>query len=183
MKMKILLLSMVLISGCARSRNYQDEQSYYRSDSSANKSASVAKVEKMGQPKKKMIVLPFMNDTPFGDQELGTAASDELMRLLRGGRKVVVPEDLKTSEVSKDYYTGDKVRLSPLVRLGKQLGVSLVIVGKIKKVRYRQKGDEVGLFRQKRALAAVDVEVRLFDCFEGRSIFFDAKTADSSSAK
>lgn len=178
------LFAPAVLPGCARSKQYRQEQNYYRADSEfTSRGSSIDKAEKFGQPKKKLFVLPFMNDTPFGDDQLGTVAAGELLRSLKITGRAVVPDDLRSADTSRDFFSGDKVRLSPLIREGKKLGVTLLIIGKIKRVRYRQKGDEVGLFRQKRSIAAVDVEMRLFDCAEGKEVMATSKSADSSSSQ
>ncbi|MBI2605797.1 MAG: hypothetical protein HYW49_06920 [Deltaproteobacteria bacterium] len=178
------LFALTIGPGCARSKQYKQEQNYYRADSEfTNRGSSIDKAEKFGQPKKKLFVLPFMNDTPFSDDQLGAVAAGELLRSLKITGRAVVPDDLRSADTSRDFFSGDKVRLSPLIREGKKLGVTLLIIGKIKRVRYRQKGDEVGLFRQKRSIAAVDVEMRLFDCAEGKEVMATSKSADSSSSQ
>ena len=184
MKKYLILLLCVLWAGggCSRSKNYRQDQEYFRGDNKS-KSTLNTKFEKMGQPKKKLFVLNFMNDTPFGDDKIGAEASQELTRILKTSSKVVINEEMKSQDSSRDFYSGDKIRLSPLIREGKRLGVTLIIVGKLKRVKYRQKGDDVGLFRQKKALAAVDLEMRIFDCAEGKEIMMDEKSADSSSSK
>lgn len=184
----IILIGSFMGTSCSRSKSYDKERSYYRADADVQSgaksgSASASKLERFGQPKKKLFVLPFMNDTPFSDDQLGALAANELLRLLRSSNRAVIPEDLKSDETSRDFYSGEKIRLSPLIREGKKLGVTLLIVGRIKKVKYRQKGDDVGLFRQKRSVAAVDLEMRMFDCAEGKEIMFDAKSADSTSSQ
>lgn len=181
----ILVCSLVFASGCTRSKSYKQEQDYYRADTEFDpaRSAVNAKVSKFGQPKKKIFVLPFMNDTPFTDDKLGVSASNELLRMLKSTSRAVIPEDLRSADVSRDFYSGEKVRLSPLIREGKKLGVTLIIIGKIRKIKYRQKGDEVGVFRQKKSMAASEVEMRMFDTVEGKEVMFVTKIADSTSSQ
>src|SRR5581483_7295050 len=101
--------------------------------------SATGRAEKFGQPKKKIYVLPFLNDTPMGGDELGGFASDEFLREIRISGRAIVPEDIRSGDVSKDFYSGDKVRLGSLVREGKKLGVALLIIGRIKKITFRQK--------------------------------------------
>lgn len=171
-----------LAGACARSGNYKQEQGYYREDSEfANRRGSTtARAERFGQPKKKVFVLPFLNATPLGGDEFGEFAATELIREIRTGGRAVIPDDVRAGDTSRDFYSGDKVRLGALVREGKRLGVSHLMIGKIKKITYRTKGDEVGLFRQKRSVAAVDLEMRLFDVTNGKEVLLDEKSAEST---
>jgi hypothetical protein len=179
---KLALVPILFLVACARSGSYRQEQGYYRDDSQfANRRGSAtARAEKFGQPKKKVFVLPFLNATPLGGDEFGEFAASELVREIRSGGRAVVPDDIRAGDSSRDFYSGEKVRLGALVREGKRLGVSHLIIGKIKKITYRTKGDEVGLFRQKRSVAAVDLEMRLFDITNGKEVMLDEKSADSS---
>ncbi len=170
--------------GCARSSQYKKDQDFYRQDSEYynRKGSTTARADRFGQPKKKVFVLPFMNATPLGGQEFGDFAASELLREIRVGGRAVVPETLKSGDTSADFYSGDKVRVGALSREGKRLGISLLIIGKIKKITYRTKGDEVGLFRQKRAIAAADMEMRIFDVINGKEVLLDEKSVDSTSS-
>jgi hypothetical protein len=188
-KLFVLIFFMIVFSGvmasCQRSRSFREDQKFYRQDSqySSKRNAAMARAEKFGQPRKKMVILPFYNVTPLGGDELGEFISIELAREIRTSGKAVIPEDLKIADQSRDFYSGDKIRLTPLVREGKKLGVALMVVGKIKKITYRIKGDEVGLFRQKKSIAAVDLEMRIFDVMNGKELLFDEKTADNTSSQ
>jgi hypothetical protein len=187
MNARFAVLGIVLIAlgGCARSTAYKNDQTYYRSDSEfrSRKGSATARAERFGQPKKKLYVLPFFNATPLGGDEYGDFAADELLRAVRAGAKAVVPEDLRVGDVSKDFYAGDKIRLGALVREGKKLGVSLLIVGRIRRITYRTKGDDVGLFRSKKSVAAVDAEMRIFDVVNSKEVLLDEKSADSTTSQ
>jgi hypothetical protein len=182
----VLLASAVLAQmGCSRSSQYKSDQDFYREDSawSNRKGSATSRAERFSQPKKKLLILPFLNVTPLGGDDLGEFAALELTREIRNLGRAVIPEDIRSADTSKDFYSGDKIRLSPLVREGKKLGVALIIVGKVKKITYRVKGDEVGLFRKKSSVAAVDVEMRMFDVQNGKEVIFDEKSADSQSSQ
>jgi hypothetical protein len=176
-----VLLAMV---GCARSAKYKEDQQYYKDDSGyASKAGSAtARADRFGQPKKRVYVLGFQNSTPVGGVEFGDFAADELLRQIRERGRAVVPENVRVSDRSDDFFSGDKVRLGPLVREGRRLGVSMLIVGRIKRITYRTKGDDVGLFRQKKAVAAVDLEMRLIDVINSKEVLLDEKSADSSAS-
>jgi len=61
------------------------------------------------------------------------------------------------------------------------MGVSILIIGRIKRIVFRQKGDDIGLLRQKQTLAATDVEVKIFDVSSGREIMASAHSGESTS--
>ncbi|MGE4234305.1 MAG: hypothetical protein AB7F43_13340 [Bacteriovoracia bacterium] len=152
----------------------QDEAYQDRREEDSTELAS-----KMAQVKKKIYIYPFFNETPFGGNGPGQFVSEELTRMLRESNKIVVPEFLRSGAVSKDFFVGDKVRLSALVKEGKKLGLNLVVVGRVKRIIFRQKDDDIGLLRRKRNVAAVDLEMRMFDVIEQKEVFLSEKTTDS----
>ena len=189
-----VIASILAFAGCARSRQYVQERQYYQSDSEfENQTAqsSTDKADKFTTPKKRIFVLPFFNATPFqkkagaagGPDDLGVFVADALIREIQNGGKAIVPENLRVADTSRDFYAGDKVRVGSLTREGRKLGLSLLVIGRIKKITYRQKADEMGLLRKRRSLAGVELEMRLFDVTQGRELLFDERGGDSSTAK
>jgi hypothetical protein len=187
--MKYLLTAVTLVlvcSACTRSAQYKHDQEYYKDDSSSYYSrpsggTPTQRVEKMGQPKKRIVVLNFWNDTPVQQADLGLFAADEMRRGLHLSSRVILPPDAKTDLGTGDFVQGDKIKVAQLIREGRRLGVALVAIGRVTKIVFRQRGDDVGLFRQKQSLAAVDVEMKLFDVQGGREILSTGRSGEASS--
>ena len=180
-------ISCVLISGCQRPGQMRgSEGDYYKPETSPSyysrggAKSPTQRVEQMGQPRKRVMVLNFWNDTPVPMSDLGSFAADELKRGLFLTQRMVLPTDLKLEHHTEDFVQGEKVKVSQLIREGRKLGVAVLGIGRISKVVFRQRGDEVGLFRQKQSLAAVDVEMKLFDVSGGKEIFAGAKSGDAA---
>lgn len=172
-------------SGCARSDAYRKDQdyssevpkSYYSRPGSTEGPAR--RLEQMGQPRKRVAVLNFWNDTPVvGD--LGPFAADELRRGLQLTQRVLLPPDARSTLETKDFVQGMNIKVAQLVREGRKLGVAVVIVGRISKVVFRQRGDDVGLLRQTQSLAAVEVELKVFDIAAGREISAIGRSGEAS---
>lgn len=180
------LLGIALVSACSRSDQYAHDQQYYHSDQAsyyANKEGQSPsqRVEAMGQPKKRVVVLNFWNDTPVKQSDLGAFAADELRRGLYLSQRMIIPPDLKSDLGTEDFVQGDKVKVAQLIREGRKLGVSILVIGRVTRIVFRQRGDEVGLFRQKQSLAAVDCEMKIFDVSGGREIAATSRTGEASS--
>jgi hypothetical protein len=77
------------------------------------------------------------------------------------------------------FVQGDQVRVGQLIREAKNWGVSLVVIGRITKAIFRSEGDDVGLFRKRQALAAIDVEVKMFDVASGRELLSAGKSGEA----
>jgi hypothetical protein len=180
-----LIVCAVIITGCARSAQYEHDSGYAQSDQQsyyANKEGQSPsqKVESMGQPRKRVVVLDFWNDTPVKQTDLGAFAADELRRGLYLSQRMIIPPDLKSDMGTEDFVQGDKVKVAQLIREGRRLGVSVLVIGRVTKIVFRQRGDDIGLFRQKQSLVAVDVEMKMFDVAGGREIAATSKSGEAS---
>ncbi|MGE0616444.1 MAG: hypothetical protein AB7P04_12465 [Bacteriovoracia bacterium] len=187
MKKSIGMAFLILMAtGCARSQEYARKQevvdepvSYYNRADEAPQPPT-QRLAQLGQPKKRIVVFNFWNDTPTDYKELGTFAADELRRELHQTERLILPQDLRTQLETSDFIQGDKVRVAQLIQEGRRMGVAVLVIGRIKRVLFRQRGDEVGLFRQKQSLAAADVEIKMFDVAAGREMMASAHAGESS---
>ncbi len=175
----VVLAPALMMSACQRSVAYRKDQGYFEEQSMYSQrseaGSATRKFESMGQPRKKVIILDFWNDTPVRQPTLGAFAADELRRGLFVTGRMIIPTDLRTDLSTQDFIhtdrgSGDEVRVAQLVREGRRLGVAVVAIGRLGKIVFRQRGDEVGLLRQTQSLAAADVELKLFDVSAGREI-------------
>jgi hypothetical protein len=166
------------VTSCMRGNSYRkdkepvdDTPGGYYSDNDSTKSMDAgAKLEHLKGPKKKILVLGFWNDTPVGDESLGSFAAEELKRELFLSKRILFPDDKYVSSATKDYVDGDRVQASQLVREGRRFGVSAVVVGRISKITFRQDREEVGILRQAESAVVVDIEMKVFDVSSGREI-------------
>lgn len=133
------------------------------------------------QPKKRVLILKFWNDTPVQQEGIGDIAASELMALLEDSNRVILPsEDSKPMLKTEDFIQGDKIRVAQLVAEGRKQGVTLVVIGRVARISLRQKGDEVGLLRKQYTYAGADLEIKLFDVQVGREILATMKSGEVS---
>jgi hypothetical protein len=191
LKLSIVGVSVILcvsLSACLRASLFRGDEDSGRSDSGntyysgASSAMPVKKVEALGQPKKRIVVINFWNDTPVKLESLGAYAADELRHSLFMSQKIIVPPDVKSALSSDDFVQGDQIKVAQLIREGRRLGVAVLLMGRITKIVFRQKGDDIGLFRQKQSYAAVEVEAKLFDIQGGREILAASKGSEASSS-
>jgi hypothetical protein len=183
-----LAVSAAFWGGCVRSQSFVNDHPYY--DESAHSyynrqgpkgAGSIAeRIEQLGQPKKKVVVFDFWNDTPVQGGDLGSFAADELRRGLFETERVVLPLDIKAQLQTDQFIQGDKVKVAQLVLEGRKLGVSVVVIGRIAKLVVRQGGVAVGLLGQTRSLAAAELEIKVFDVQAGREIMAIGRSGESS---
>lgn len=188
---RIACVALLCVSSCQRSPEFRKDQevasyqspgmapSYYSSPT--QKGSPSSRIEAMGQPKKRVLILDFWNDTPVKQGEVERFAADELKRALALTNRVILPPEAKTELTTRDFVQGERIKVSQLIREGRRLGVAVIGVGRISKIVFRQRGDDVGLLRQKQSLAAVDVEMKVFDVSSGREVMAIGKSGESAS--
>ena len=143
----------------------------YYAQSQGKSNTPADRLERLKQPKKKVMVLGFWNDTPVGDASLGDFAAEELKRELFLSRSVVYANDVTATSVTKDFVDGDRVQITQLVQEGRRQGANSVIIGRISKIVFRQDREEVGILRESQSAVAVDVEMKIFDVSAGREVY------------
>lgn len=178
------------LTSCNRSPQFRNDEATYKPEPPSAPSyydrnqappSKTGKLETVGQPKKRVFVFDFWNDTPIKQSDLGMFAADELRRYLYLSQRLIVPTDVKSDMATNDFLQGDKVKVAQLIREGKRMGVTILMVGRISKIVFRQRGDDVGLLRNKQSMVAVDTEVKLFDVGSGREVMAIGKSGDASS--
>ncbi len=177
---RILIGALCVLVGCARSDGFRDDQQYSRESTPEMNVAN--RIEKMGQPKKRIVVLDFMNVTPIQYGELGKFSADELRRELFLSQRVIVPTEVESRFGTREYIDGDNVKVAQLIREGRSMGVASLVIGRVSKIVFRQRGDEVGVLRQTQSLAAVEIEIKLFDVAGGREVMATSRSGEASSS-
>lgn len=182
------VLVLVTLGACARSESYRQDAEYYNDPNyysyyyGASAKSPSQQVEQFGQPKKTLDVLNFWNDTPVQFPDLGSFAAVELKRDLANSQRVLLPEKMITQIETGIFVQGAQINVAQLVREGRRMGVRVLILGRISKISFRQKGDDIGLLRQKQSAAAVDLEIKLFDISTGREMMAVGRSGTSTSS-
>lgn len=124
--------------------------------------------------KKKVALLTFFNESPYGGQDLGVTATQELLsELTRTGEFIIDPMAKKLFGSSKEIYAGGGVKLVQLARKAKVAGLNFVIFGRVKDARIREKTDEIGIVRETKSYTESKVEIRVFDVNSNKEIYTD----------
>jgi hypothetical protein len=167
----IFLCASLLLGACARSPAYRKEQSNHdRIQGEREREKTVETVQKFAPLRKRAVLLPFWNDTPIkGKFEI--QARNALRDFLLEQNRLNIVDDRDVALRSQDFYLdADKVNVAHVADNGKKWGVSLVILGRISKIAFRRKDDDVGLLRPSAAKAAASVELRLIDVAQAKEI-------------
>lgn len=124
--------------------------------------------------KKKIAILTFFNEAPYGGNDLGVTATEELRKELSRTREFMVdPMGKKIFGSSKEIYSGGGVKLVQLSRRAKVEGFNFVVFGRIVEARVREKTDEIGVVRETKSYTESKVELRIFDVNGNKEIYTD----------
>ncbi len=169
---RLIILGIALLSfGCARSTAYNRGQANSsRAQSERERDQVNTVVQKFAPLRKRAVVLPFWNDTPMKGK-FEVLAKNNLREALLEGNKLNIVDERDIPLRSQDFYLdSEKLNVAHVAENGKKWGVSLVILGRITKIAFRRKDDDVGLLRPTAAKAAANVELRLVDVAQAKEI-------------
>lgn len=130
--------------------------------------------------KKKVALLSFFNESPYGGEDLSVVATNELRaELSRSGEFIFDATATKTFGSSKEIYAGGGIKLVQLSRKAKISGINFVIFGRIEEARVREKSDEIGFVRKTRSYTETKIEIRIFDVNANKEIYNQSVRGDA----
>jgi hypothetical protein len=180
----ILVLVVMVFSSCARSPAFRKESAGSgRMQPQGERERVMDDVRGFSTLRKRAVVLPFWNDTPIKGR-FEVQAKNALRDMLLDQGRLNIVDERDISLRSQDFYLdADKVNVAHLTDNGRKWGVSLIILGRISRVAFRRKDDDVGLLRPSAARAAAAVELRLVDVAQAKEVALGlgAGAAESSS--
>jgi hypothetical protein len=134
-------------------------------------------------PRKRLMVLPFLDASETRPQVLRDQARSEFVKdLNRHGDLIVVDsKDLKI-DLHKAMKGGDYI-LPDIAKVAGDLGAFAILEGKIMDLKVGKKSDPVGIFRQVKTKFDASVRVRIALTHGAREIFNTVKTVTLEEAQ
>jgi hypothetical protein len=167
----LLLLASFTLQSCSRSPGYRrDTDPSPRAQSPQERERVVESVRGLSPLRKRAVVLPFWNDTPVKGR-FEVQGKNALREMLLEQNRLNLVDERDVPLRSQDFFLdADKVNVNHVAENGKKWGVSLVVLGRITKIAFRRKDDDVGILRPSAAKAAASVEIRLVDVAQAKEI-------------
>jgi TolB-like protein len=134
-------------------------------------------------PKKRLIVLPFLDVNQKRPQSLRDESRKDFIRELnrRGDLIVVDSQDLKldlTTQMKDGEYD-----LPEVAKAASGLGIAAILEGKVMDLKVSRKAEPVGLFRQVKTKFEASVRVRIALARTGKEILNTTKTVTLDEAQ
>ncbi len=142
------------------------------------KDQSLAEKSGNGQPRKRVIILPFLDSSEKRPEYLRDKARSAFIKELNKSGEVIAVDsrDMK-SEHLKPAEKGE-YDLKEIAKQAEGLGANAILEGKILDVRVSRKADNVGLVRQMKSEFEAVIRVRLVSTHGGQEIFNTVKTVN-----
>lgn len=126
-------------------------------------------------PRKRLMVLPFLDANENRPATLRDRARTEFIRELnKSGEMIVVDSKELKTDFAKSMKSGEYI-MSDISKEASQLGVGALLEGKILDLKARRQTDPVGVFRQMKSRFEASVRVRIFTARTGKEIFNTTK--------
>ncbi|TDJ06113.1 MAG: hypothetical protein E2O68_05455 [Deltaproteobacteria bacterium] len=124
--------------------------------------------------RKRIVVLKFLNESPFEGDILEIDGTQELKRELRSTNRFILdPISEGLFGDSKEIYSGGGLKLTQKSRAARIAGINFVIFGRIIDARIREKRDSVGILAHTTFYSEALVELRMYDIGSKRQIFLE----------
>lgn len=129
-------------------------------------------------PRKRVLVLPFIDNTGRHSRASVTARESFIRALRRTDDFVVIansdfPKDVAT------YLKNSEYDLESMAKLGGSMGLAAIIEGRILEIKAKRVGDEVGVVRQVRARMDSTIQLRVVNTKNMHVAMNETKTADA----
>lgn len=159
---------LVLLSGCATREAVVLQKKISETDQMSTKSD--------GSPRKRLMVLPFLDERGLRSQEFNDRARAEfIVELNRTGDLIVIDsKDLKSEWISK--LANGEYNLIEVAKASHTLGASAVLEGKLMSLKVQRQADPVGVFRQLKTKFEAVVRIRIAAARTGKELFNTIKT-------
>ena len=174
-----LIASVSLAAGCGvhNTVDTREEPDYMQDRSTAHST-----VDHYLGPKRRVAVIEFDNKTPYGQRELGTAASDIMItELQKTGAFILVERDKVQSLIDEQKFSNSELaEPATAVKLGRMLGASAVVIGSVSQFGEKEQGEDVVIYQRRSQIADATVDVRVVDVASGEILVADSGRGEAT---
>ena len=130
-------------------------------------------------PRKRILLLPFLNDSQEKDPSVARTGRDALVQGLRLTDNFIILDNTDIHKDLKQYIKNGAYDVDEISKVAAEMGVVAIIEGKVLEIKARKTGDEVGLIRSLTAVVTSTVAVRVFSAANNREILNEVRSATS----
>ncbi len=128
-------------------------------------------------PRKRVMVLPFIDNGTQRTDKAKTAARDAFIRALRKTDDFVIVANTDFPKDIATYLKNGEYDLESMAKIGSGMGLNAILEGRIIEVRAKRIGDAVGLVRQVRAKIDATVQLRMVSTSNNHIVMNETRQA------
>ncbi len=127
--------------------------------------------------RRRVIVLPFLNLSPYASESASEIARETLIYHLGLTNEVITMSADDLGEDIRQFQKDDGYDMIKLAPLAAKVGAHGIILGRIKEIKTRKIGDSVGLFRKIKAEVKALVDVEMYSSKSGQLMIRETRSA------
>ncbi len=127
-------------------------------------------------PRKRLMILPLLDDNEMRPQALRDSARDEFVRELNKSGDVIVLDSRELKIDFANQLQKGEYKMEEIAKVAKDLGVSALLEAKIIDLKVKRSSDPVGVFRQMKTTFEAQVRMRIASARSGKELFNTLKT-------
>lgn len=160
-----VIMATILMYGCAPTTTVKQKQTM-----------TIDSPKGMVALKRRVGVVDFENKTQYGQNRLGTSASDILITELAKSGKFIVVERDKLESIMKEQKLGmtGAVDAATAAKVGKILGLNAIVTGAISQFGTETEGSEYLITQSKNQVVKCSVDLRVVDAETGQILYADS---------
>lgn len=169
-KIRLFLLFGYLVSGCAMFEPvHEGSTTKIRDDNRLV-------VKEDSGPRKRVMVLPFLDSSDVRGQSLRDEARDEFINELNRTKALIAVDSNGLKVDFTKSIKGKEYDLESISKKAHELGAHSVLEGKLLDIRIKRMSDPVGIFRQVKTRFEAEARIRIYAARSGKEIFNTVKT-------
>ena len=171
----VLLVTVMTVAGCSLfNSDPQPNGPVQKMSTGPNKAAGAMRAEEPG-PRKRVMVLPFLDLKSTRAVDLRVRARDEFIRDLNARGNVIALDSAELKMDVSKYIASNEYKMDDITKAASSMGIVAVLEGRIEDLKIRRQADEVGMFRQVKTKFEASVRMRIFGARTGKELFNTVK--------
>lgn len=128
--------------------------------------------------RKRVLVLPFRNQSDFGGLELSQFAADEVKNSLKSLDSFVVVNEKDVRDLDKAVLPTGELDMAKIFELARAHGVVALVTGNIQNISVKEKGSQIGIFQTRYNTIQAHVQVELWEVLNQKPLSTKDFTAE-----
>jgi hypothetical protein len=125
----------------------------------------------LAMPKRRILVLSFLNRTAYQEEGVGNTAWDAMKRTLSQNPQIVLVPEAEFGQALPHNAESLEYDLAAIFRLARNQGIAGVLGGSVEDITVADAGEDVGLFRSRMYTVRATVRMQLYDTRSESEIF------------